>query len=58
MFRALVEKANKHQIVTLGYHWKGFEIYMIKCPHIVHLDLKCMGYDQKKNQEPNSQFDS
>jgi hypothetical protein len=58
MYRALVEKANKHQIVTLGYRWKGFEVYMTKCPHIVRLDLKCMGHDQKKSQEPNSQFDS
>ncbi len=26
MFRALVEKANKHQIKPLGYHWKGLEM--------------------------------
>jgi hypothetical protein len=48
MFKALVEKANNHQIGPLKYHWKGFYMFMLKCPCIVHLDLKCMNYDQKK----------
>jgi hypothetical protein len=26
MFKALVEKANKHQIKPLGYHCKGLEV--------------------------------
>ncbi len=26
----------------------------LKCPHIAHLDLICMSYDQKKGQESNS----
>jgi hypothetical protein len=29
MFRALVEKTNKHQIRPSKYHWKGLEIYTI-----------------------------
>jgi hypothetical protein len=30
----------------------------LKCPHIVHLNLKCMSYDQKKNRKSNWEFDS
>ncbi len=30
----------------------------LKCPRIVHLDLICMSYDQKKGQESNGEFDS
>jgi hypothetical protein len=26
IFRALVERAYKHQIGPLGYHWKDFEM--------------------------------
>jgi hypothetical protein len=26
MFKALVEKLNKHQIGPLGYNWKGLEV--------------------------------
>jgi hypothetical protein len=32
MFKALVEKVNKHQIGPLGYHWKGLEVQMFKFP--------------------------
>jgi hypothetical protein len=48
MFKTLVEKANKHQIGPLGHHWKVLKCKCLKCPHIVHLDLICMNYDQKK----------
>jgi hypothetical protein len=30
----------------------------LKCPRIVHLDLICMSYDQKKGQKSNWEFDS
>jgi hypothetical protein len=32
MFRALVEKAKKHQIGPPRYHWKGLEVKMPKTP--------------------------
>ncbi len=32
IFRALVEKANKHQIGPPKYHWKGLELQMPKVP--------------------------
>jgi hypothetical protein len=48
MFKALVEKAKNHQIGppkdTIG------KVLKFKCPFIIHLDLKCMSYDQKKGQ--------
>jgi len=58
MFRALVEKENKHQIGLLIYHWKDFEVHMLKFLHIVHLHLICMSYDQKKGRESTWEFDS
>ncbi len=30
----------------------------LKCPHIVHFNLICMSYDQKKGKESNWEFDS
>jgi hypothetical protein len=30
MFKTLVEKENKHQIGSLGYHWKEIEMQMFK----------------------------
>jgi len=30
----------------------------LKCPCIVHLNLICMSYDQKKGRESNCEFDS
>jgi len=30
MFKALVGKANKHQIGPLTYHWKGLEVEMFR----------------------------
>ncbi len=32
MFIALVRKVNKHQIGTLGYHWKVLEVWMPQVP--------------------------
>jgi hypothetical protein len=29
----------------------------LKCPHVVHLNLKHIAYDQKKGQESNWEFD-
>jgi hypothetical protein len=58
IFKALVEKPNKHQIGPIGYHRKVPKCRCLKCSHIVHLDLKCMNYDQKKGQESNWEFGS
>jgi hypothetical protein len=30
MFKTLVEKARKHQIEPLGYHWKNLKVKMPK----------------------------
>jgi len=30
----------------------------LKCPHIIHLDLIWMNYDQKKGWDTNREFDS
>ncbi len=51
MFKALIEKVNKHHMRPLKYHWKTLEMKMLKCPYSVHLNLKCISYDQKKGQE-------
>jgi hypothetical protein len=32
---------------------KVLKFKCLKCPHIVHLDLICISYDQKKGQESN-----
>ncbi len=61
MFKALVENANKCQIGPQRHHQKGLETKALnihKVPHIVHLYLICMSYDQKKKQESNQEFDS
>jgi hypothetical protein len=47
MFKALVERENKRQM-GLGYHWNFLKCKCLKCFHIIHLDVKCMSYDQKK----------
>jgi hypothetical protein len=58
MFKALVGKVNKHQIGPPRYHWKKvLKCKCLKCLCIIHLDLICMSYDQKKGQEPNWEFD-
>jgi hypothetical protein len=59
MFRALVEKTNKHQ---LGPHDTIKNLLKQKClkfPCIVHLYMICMSYDiKKKRWESNWEFDS
>jgi len=58
MFRALVKKEKN---VKLGPQYtirKVLERTCLKCPHIVHLYLICMSYDQKKGHESNWEFDS
>jgi hypothetical protein len=52
-----LERLKKHQIEPLGHHLKSLEPQM-KCFCIVHLDMICMGYDQKKGHESNWEFDS
>ncbi len=37
---------------------KVLKCWCLKCLHIVHLDLICMSYDQKKGRELNWKFDS
>ncbi len=55
IFKSLIEKANKDQFGLQKYHWKYFKVYL-KCPYIVHLELKCMNYDQKKSWDLNWEF--
>jgi hypothetical protein len=58
MFKTLVGKTNK---IKLGPHdtiGKVLKCRCLKCPHIVHLYLICMNYDQKKGRESNWEFDS
>ncbi len=57
MFRALVGKVNKHQIGPQDIIKKFLKRRCLKCLCIVHLDLICMNYDQKKGQELNWEFD-
>jgi hypothetical protein len=47
--------------IKLGLHdtiKKILKLRCLKCPHIVHLDLIFMSYDQKKRCESNWEFDS
>ncbi len=37
---------------------KVLRLKCLKCPHIAHLDLIFMNYDQKKGRESNWEFDS
>jgi hypothetical protein len=59
MFRALVGKANKHQIGPEDTIRKVLKCRCLKCLCIVRLDLIYMSYDQKKggNQIPNLTLD-
>jgi hypothetical protein len=36
---------------------KVLKFRCLKCPHIVHLNLKCMSYDPKKSRDSNWKFD-
>jgi hypothetical protein len=53
MFRTLVEKENKHQLGLQDTIRKVLECGCLKWPLIVHLDLICMSYDQKKGHKFN-----
>jgi hypothetical protein len=53
MFKPLVRKANKHQIWPHDAIGKILNFRCVKCLHIVHLNLICMSYDQKKGRESN-----
>jgi hypothetical protein len=48
MFETLVGKANKHQIEPHGTIRNVLKHRCLKCPYIVHLELICMSYDEKK----------
>jgi hypothetical protein len=58
MFRALVEKEKNAKLGPQYTIRKVLERTCLKCPHIVHLDLIYMSYDQKKGHESNWEFDS
>jgi len=58
MCRALVGKVNKHQIGPHDTIRKVLQRKCFKCHRIVHLDLLCISYDQKKGRESNWKFDS
>jgi hypothetical protein len=57
MFRALVEKENKHQIRLLRYHWKDLEVKMPKVPSRCSFKIDVHEL-QKKGRESNWEFDS
>jgi hypothetical protein len=58
MFRAFVEKEKKMpNWVPQDTIKKVLKHRCLKCPLIVHLDLICMSYDQKKGWESNWEFD-
>jgi hypothetical protein len=59
MFKTLVEKKSKYQIGPLDTIKKVLKCKYLKCPHIVHLNLKCMNYVKKKakNQIENLNLD-
>jgi len=58
IFKALIERENKHQIGPQDTIEKVLKCKCLKSPHIVHLDLKCMNYDEKNGQESNWECDS
>jgi len=58
MFKAFVEKGKKTKLSPHDTIRKVLKHKCLKCPHIVHLDLICMSYDQKKGRELNWKFDS
>jgi len=57
IFKALVKKANKHQIKPQDTIEKVLKCRCLKCSHIIDLNLKCMSYDQKNGWESNWEFD-
>jgi hypothetical protein len=48
MFQALVGKAKNTKLSPQDNIEKVLKCKCLKCPRIVHLDLICMSYDQKK----------
>jgi len=58
MFRVLVGKVNKHQIGPHDNIKKVLKRRCFKCHRIVHLDLLCISYDQKKGRKSNWKFDT
>jgi len=48
MFRTLVGKEKNTNLIPQGTIRKILKCRCLKCPFIVHLDLICMSYDQKK----------
>ncbi len=50
-------KGNKYQIGPQDTIRKALKWKCLKCPHIVHLDIIYMNYDQKKGHESNWKFD-
>ncbi len=57
-FKALVERTHKHYLDPQDTNGKVFKSNYLKCPHMIHLNLKCISYDQKKGQDSNWEFDS
>jgi hypothetical protein len=53
MFITLIKRVNKHQIDPHDTIGKALNFKCLKFPHIVHLDLKFMSYDQKTGWESN-----
>jgi len=53
IFKALVKKVNKCKFGPQDIVRIFFKCRCLKCPRIVHLNLKCMSYDQKKGRESN-----
>ncbi len=57
-FQALVGKAKNTKLGPQHTIEKVLKCICLKCPCIIHLDLICMNYDEKKGWELNWKFDS
>ncbi len=57
MFIVLVGKAKKIKLGPQDTIKKVLKHKCLKCPRVVHLDMICMRYDQKKGRESNWEFD-
>jgi hypothetical protein len=53
MFKALVGRETSTKLGPEDIIRKVLKRKCFKCPRIVHLNLICMSYDQKKGQESN-----
>jgi len=58
MLKALVGKQTNTKLGHQDTIKNFLKRRCLKCPCIVHLDLICMSYDQKKGWESNWEFDS